>query len=154
MEDLSAKIITRVNELVAGMTFYNRPADANVAVKVIDTFLPAKARDWQEGQDFPFVRVAIYQGEFDVKPSRIRVVITGGISLGDNATVAEGSAEIKRLANALGRIVEKRGFPPYRLVTPVPYQFGDQREGHEGLQPHPYHYVTMKLEFILPGNNR
>lgn len=148
MHGLSDLLIARLQLLTADLLFDHKPTGIQTAPQVIEAFLPPAGRDWEEGQDHPLVRVAIYKGSFDLRPQTTSAVITGGIwTSGD---VVAGTKDIMTLAEALGGIIKPRGYPPFRLVTPVDFYFGDQQSGQEGFQPHPYHYVTLFPTFILP----
>lgn len=148
MYGLTAQLISRIQERTSDLRFDHKPTGEKKAPEIIEAFLPPIAREWQEGQDHPFVRVAIYKGVFDLRPNTLSAVITGGIyTAGD---VVAGTRDITILAEALGGIIKPRGYPPLRLVTPVSFEFGDQQPGHEGFQPHPYHYVSLFPTFILP----
>lgn len=136
---------SRLESLVAGLQYDHKPTGAPRAVQVINPMLE-RVRGHEEGEEHPFVRWAIFEGSFEPRrPQPFKVVVSLGLYTG--GTIDDGNRDIQELTAAVGGIVEDRAFPPSRLVTPVPYTIGDPREGYEGLQPHPYYYASMILEF-------
>lgn len=136
---------TRLEALVAGLQYDHKPSGAPKAVQVINPMLE-RLRGHQEGEEHPFVRWAIFQGAFAPrKPQPFKVVLSLGLYTA--GTIDDGNRAIQALTMAVGKIVDDRAFPPSRLATPVSYTIGDPREGYEGLQPHPYYYASMILEF-------
>ena len=145
MIDLVDQIITRLTELTAGLTYDHKPSGEKRSVQIVDTFLPPRTATWKEGQDYPLIRVAHYKGAYLSQGRDYDVVLMGGIyTAGD---IASGTAAIKELEAAIGKLAQSRLIDQYRLATPIEYQFGDSDRGAEGIQPHPYHYVTFYLKF-------
>jgi hypothetical protein len=144
MIDLVSQIITKITELTAGLTYDHKPTGEKKPVQVIDTFLPPRDSSWQEGGEYPLIRVAHYKGAYLSQNQTFEVVVLAGIyTAGD---IAAGTAAIKELAAAIGKLTQSRLIGNYRLDTPINYQFGDNSRGAEGIQPHPYHYVTFYLQ--------
>lgn len=147
MYGLMPLLVARVETLVADLAYYHKPTGQQIAPQVIETCLPKKDRSWQEGQDFPNVTVTIIEGGFDkMNPQPLKVIIGCGIYT--NGDVSGGTADIMELTAAVGRIVENRSFPPYKLRTPLRFTVGSEQPGFEGSQPHPLHISTIYLEFI------
>lgn len=144
MNDLVTQIIAKIAELTTGLTYDHKPTGEKRAVQIVDTFLPDRTEVWQEGQDYPLVRVAHFKGAYLSHNQNFEVVVLAGIyTAGD---IAAGTAAIKELAAAIGKLAQSRLIGNYRLDTPINYQFGDNSRGAEGIQPHPYHYVTFYLQ--------
>lgn len=151
---------SRLLALVDGLSYDHEPSGAKVAVKVYESMLPDREPGYQVGDDFPFVRWAIYGGGFDhLRPQPFKMVINCGLWTADvlsgddvdsKATIIKGTREIQELVGAIGKIVQHRTFKPFRMNTPVPFMFGDMNEGGEGVQPHPYYYGRLLPEFIVP----
>ncbi|MBU1567437.1 MAG: hypothetical protein KJ630_17660 [Proteobacteria bacterium] len=140
-------LLGRLTALTAELRYLHKPTGEMAAPMVINTCLPDKQMDWQESSDFPHVRAAIYQGAFDgVTPQPHKVVIVCGIYT--PGSVLDGTADITELTTAIGGIVTNRSFPPFVLRTPVEYTIGLTEAGAEGLQPHPYHFSKLYLEFL------
>lgn len=148
--EFSALLTSRLAELTAGLVFEHKPSGTTRPVQVIETMLPPRERNYEEFGEFPLVCWAVHKGNFDARrPAPFSVAITGAIWT--SGTIVDGSRDIVRLATALGNIVKRRSFAPYRLETPVPFQIGDTRAGNEGLQPHPTYWLTMQLNFLMPA---
>lgn len=143
--EFTALLQTRLETLVAGLQYDYKPTGGQKAVQVINPMLE-RVKGHQEGDEHPYVRWAVFSGSFEPRrPQPFRVTVSLGLYTA--GAIDDGNADIQALAMAVGRIVEDRAFPPSRLVTPVPYTIGDPREGYEGLQPHPYYYASMMLDF-------
>ncbi len=146
MNGLVKKVCARVEELTGHLRFY-RPGESGgtlVAPRVIDTFLAPEKRS-VEGEECPVIQVALYKGELNIPRGESGVLIYG--LLYTEGDVQQGTAEIKELAEAVGGIVRKRSFLPFTLNLPVQFSFGDQDQGREAMQPHPYHFFKMYLNF-------
>ncbi len=142
-------LTSRLTDLTKDLLFDYKPDKSQVAPQIVQTMFLKKDRDHIEGQEFPFVRCAIFEGAFDARrPAPFSVIITGGIYTA--GTVVDGTRDITSLAVALGKIVDKRAFPPYKLLTPVPFSIGSTEKGSEGIQSHPYYWLTMQLQFLVP----
>lgn len=147
MNGLIDLLLARLATLTSDLRYHHKPSGERRAPQVIHTCLEKKTSTWQEGDEFPYIRAAIYRGAFDgVVPQPHKVVVICGIYT--PGTIATGTAEIAELTNAVGNIVMNRGFPPYVLKTPVEYVLGSDEAGAEGLQPHPYHFSKFNLEFL------
>ncbi len=148
-EAFTQQLIVRLTDLTKDLRFDHEPTSGEkIAPKIVDTMLEYP-EDWVEGQDYPRIRLALYKGGFEfLKPSPFSVIAVGGIWT--NGSIEDGTNDIKLLTRTLGKIADKRGFPPYKLKTPVSFRIGDPRDGFEGMQPHPHHFVTMQLNFIVP----
>ncbi|KJS00891.1 MAG: hypothetical protein VR65_10820 [Desulfobulbaceae bacterium BRH_c16a] len=151
-EQFSSILTARLAELTGSLRFEHKPSGVARAPQIVETMLPPKSHDHQEGQEFPLVRWAIHNGGFDfMRPAPFGIILHAGIyTSGD---IIAGTRDITTLALALGRIANDRSFPPYRLETPVPFTIGSPEQGSEGLQPHPYYWLTMKLQFIVPSGH-
>lgn len=150
MNDTFTTMFTeRLSELTMGLLFDHMRTNEKISPQIVETMLAEKPDDYQEADEFPYVRWAMHKGELmDREPGRFDVIISGGIwTKGDTA---QGTSDIKLLLTSLSRLLDKRSFKPYRLSNRIPYSIGDPRSGNEGLQPHPYHYLTLKLQFLTP----
>lgn len=153
MNEAFATLLTaRLTELTRDLLFEYKPTGVKSAPQIVETMLASKAHDYVEGQEMPLVRWAIYEGGFDrFHSSPFSIILHAGIyTSGD---IVAGTRDITSLALALGRIVDNRSFPPYRLETPVPFTIGSSEPGSEGLQPHPYYWLTMKLQYTVPSGH-
>lgn len=153
MNEAFANLLTdRLADLTQDLLFDYKPTGEKVSPHIVETMLAPKAAGYQEGQEFPLVRWAIHEGGFDfMRPSPFGIIVHAGIyTAGD---IIAGTRDITALALALGKIVNDRSFPPYRLVTPVSFTIGSPEQGSEGLQPHPYYWATMKLQFTVPSGH-
>jgi hypothetical protein len=143
--NIVTELITRITTLLEGLSFDHKPTGNKTTVQIIDSFLERPGVGWIEGEEFPMVRVAEYSGGFLSRGRESNVVVVGGIWTAGN--IAAGTADIKLLAEALGDLTKVRTLGEYRLTTPIKYYFGETEKGHEGQQPHPYHFVTFFLDF-------
>ena len=151
-EQFATLLTARLTELTGSLLFDYKPTGGKIPPQIIETMLPPKGHGHQEGDEFPLVRWSIYEGGFDkLRSSPFSVIVNGGIYTSED--IVAGTRDITTLAMALGKIVNNRSFPPYRLVTPVPFTIGSPEPGSEGLQPHPYYWVTLKLQFIVPSGH-
>ncbi len=149
-EEFCAAFQNRIEGLLDGLLFHHRPSGALVPVTVYEAMLPAKQPGHKEGEDLPLVRWCIYEGEFAARiAGGFSVVIDAGIYT--PGSIVEGSRDLMRLIWALGGLAAMRGLPPYRLRTPIGFRLGDLSEGNEGIQPHPYYYGRLTLDFIHAG---
>lgn len=146
--EFATLLTSRLTELVEDLSFDYKPDGSTRVPQIINPMLPSRSSDHQDGDYFPFVRWAIYKGIFAKRPEPFSVYVSGGIYTA--GTIDDGNGAILSLAMALGNIVDNKSFPPYRLQSPVGFTVGDTREGNEGLQPHPYYYMSMILEFLKP----
>jgi len=149
IDDLLNQLVTRFTELTADLRFDYKPDPENKrAPQIIKTMLPYPDQDFMDGQDFPRIRLALYGGTAEDlrKPPDFSVLASGAIwTAGD---IEAGSKDIWLLTAAMMNITKNRSFPPFRLRTPCPFRIGDPQPDMEGIQPHPYHFVTMQLAFI------
>lgn len=147
MYGLMGQLLARLTGLTKDLRFYHKPTGEMVAPQIVNTCMPDKTRDWQEDQDFPYVRAALFRGAFDgvsAQPHEA-IVVCGIYSPGD---VVDGTTAINQLTAAVGEIVTNRGFAPFVLAPPVEYRIGLDEAGMEGLQPHPYHFSKLHLKFM------
>ncbi len=139
----------RLASLTADLRYHHKPSGERVAPQIIHTMLPARDYSWQEGGECPFVRFAIYGGVFDFRrPESFKVVVSAGIYT--DGDIATGTMEIMEFSRALSGLADRRSFAPFKLQTPISFEIGDPRSGNEGLQPHPYYYMGMTFNFIMP----
>lgn len=147
--EFSALLQARFESLVASLQFDHKPTGVKRAVQVINPMLE-RIRGHEEGEEHPYLRWAICEGSFEPrKPQPFKVVVSLGLYTA--GSIDDGNADIQSFTTAVGKIVLDRAFPPSRLVTPVPFTIGDPRDGFEGLQPHPYYYAGMILQFTTAG---
>lgn len=147
MNGLIDLLLVRLGELTEDLRYFHKPSGERRPPQIIHTCLEKKTATWKEGEEFPYVRVAVYRGGFDgVIPQPHHVAVVCGIYTPDS--IATGTSEIVELTCAVGNIVTNRSFPPYILKTPVEYVLGSDEPGAEGLQPHPYHFSRFALEFL------
>lgn len=142
---ITNELIARMTSLVSGLAFDYKPTGETKAVQVVDSFLERPTSSWVEGGEFPFVRIAHYSGAYFSGKEEGSLVVVGGIWTKGN--VASGTADIKRLAEALKGLTLIRMLGEYKISTPIKYYFGQTDPGREGVQPHPYHFVTLYLDF-------
>jgi hypothetical protein len=153
MNEAFATLLTgRFTELTKDLRFDYKPTGIKRAPQIIQTFLPPKGHDHEEGMEFPLVRWAVYRGSFSkFHPSTISIIVNAGIWT--SGSIIDGDIDIQALVLALGRIVKNRSFPPYRLEEDTTFHIGSQESGSEGIQPHPYYWGTMKLQFTVPSGH-
>lgn len=141
MIELLTEIQEKLVAILAGQEFSNPAGGVSVPdVKIGD--LNPKRSGSQNDEDFPFVVIRPMGGSKDPREGRCTVQIIGGIWTASD--VLDGFTSIDRMTELLLTITENRGFPPYRLSLPVPWQLGDK----EGEQPHPYYFVAISLSFV------
>ncbi len=150
--ELQNELITRFGALTEELRFNHKPSgDIKKAPVIISSGLePVRPGVWEEADDYPFVRVALYAGAFaeDGMHQPARAVAYAGIWT--PGTMADGYADICTLLEAMGKIVDNPRFPPYLLGRTVPWTIGLQDSGEEGMQRHPFHYGAVFLEFTTP----
>lgn len=141
-------LTARLVELTEGLVFYHKPTEELKAPKIIGTMLAEKQADYKEAEEFPFVRWVVSGGEFArMSTAPFSVMLDAGIYT--NGTVTEGCEAITELVMALGKVVEKPWFSPYKLRSRVRFVLGDPDNNHLGMQPHPYYYGRLYLEFVV-----
>ena len=149
----------RLAELVAPLRCLHQPTGTVVAPQVIDVMLPRATAATETGEEYPFVRWMVTRGVFEVHGRvSFTLVLDAGIYTDD--TVASGNEEITALALALGRIVERPVFTPYRIDGEVRFTIG--HPGGEasvdsespGLQPHPYYHCRLHVPFMMMAPSR
>lgn len=147
----------RLAELVGALRFLHPVSGTAAAPQVIDVMLPRATSATETGDEYPFVRWMVTRGAFDV-PGRVRftLVLDAGICTDD--TVGAGNEDITALALALGRIVERPVFTPYRIDGEVDFTIGDPGGGVDqaspGLQPHPYYHCRLHIPFVMMAPSR
>ena len=87
-----------------------------------------------------------------MRPSPFSVLIQAGIYT--EGSIDDGTRDIMQLTMALGKVVESRSFPPYVLSADAEFTIGDPGDGYEGLQPHPYYYAQIRLNFSAANSSR
>ncbi len=149
MNKAFADLLTaRLIEITQDLRFFHKPSGILKAPQVVGTMLSEKDRSYQEGDEFPLVRWAAHQGVFTFKASAsFAVILDGGIYT--DGDIAAGTADIAALTMALGKITDKPWFQPYKLSNRVPFQLGSPEKNSLGIQPHPYYFTRLNLEFVV-----
>ena len=130
----SAAFTGQLEALLDGLRFVRRSTGVASPIDIYESMVPRMTPDQVEGDDPPFVRWCIYAGEFsDRGLSSFELVVDFGIY-------------------TPGSIVD--GFAPYKLQKPLSFRLGHPDADYEGIQPHPYHYGRLKLEFVYQGDIR
>lgn len=145
-----AQLKAKLAELVADLRYLHKPSGTMIAPQIIDLMLPRPTEQVDEGEEYPFVRWLIYDGEFRRSgPAPFKLMIDAGIYT--DGGVDDGNAAICELCTALGRITINPRFAPYKLGEIVRFAVGspDSESKNPGLQPHPYYHCRLFLEFIV-----
>jgi hypothetical protein len=151
-EAFSTLLTANIEALVADLSFTYKPDGSMKAPQVVETCLPAKEQGYQEGQEVPLVRWIIYKGAFSWRtPSPFNVRIDAGIYT--PGSIVEGTRDIQSLCLALGRLVEKPWYSPYKLANRIPFNIGDPQTHSEGSQAHPYYWASLYLEFKVANGH-
>lgn len=154
-------LTNRLSELTQDLRFYHLPSEEMRAPQIIQTQLPRPTAGQAEGEEFPFVRWIIHEGEFArLRPAPFQVFVDGGIYC-NSPSYADGDTAIFSLCTALGKIVEPQSpnpFKPYKLRSRIPFEMGvpgsavlDSYE--KGKQPHPWYYCRLQLEFVVANGH-
>jgi len=141
MIELLTAIQTKLVAILAGQEFSNPAGGVSVPNVKIGGLYPKRSGEPAD-EDFPWVVVLPMGGSKDPREGRGTVQIVAGIWT--DGDVLEGFTSIDRMTELLLTISEDRGFSPYRLSLPVPWQLGDK----DGQHPHPYYLVTISLSFV------
>lgn len=145
-------LTTRLTELTADLRYLHKPTGEQRAPQVIGTMLPRPSGQVEEGDEYPLIRWVLYEGEFArMSPAPFSLLIDGVIY--NDGSISDGTADITELCRALGRIVEKPWYRPYKLRNRVRFTIGDPDENNPGIQPHPYYYLRMYLEFVVASGH-
>ena len=140
----------RLTELTEDLRYLHRPSGELKAPQIIGVMLDRPTGEVEEAQEYPFVRWVLSDGEFTrLSPAPFSIMLDGGIYT--DGTVDDGNAAACGLCMALGKIVEKPWFRPYKLRNRVRFVMGDPgtESNNHGLQPHPYYYCRLYLEFLV-----
>jgi len=140
----------RLEELVAELRYLHKPTGTTIAPQIIDLMLPRPTEVVAEGDEYPFVRWLVYEGEYHrLKPAPFKLMLDAGIYT--SGSVVDGNSSICELCQALGKITDNPRFAPYRLSGTVRFFIGtpDSELRDPGLQPHPYYHCRLFLEFIV-----
>ena len=140
----------RLESLCESELFLHQPTGSLVKANVVRTQLSDKPGGYQEGSEYPLVRWAVFSGK-QAKQGISQVAVVVEAAIWTPGKVQDGSSDIERLISALLGIVKSRNFGEYRLVTPIDFTIGGQRDDEEGLQPHPYYQGKIYLNFIAGG---
>lgn len=145
-------LTARLTELTQDLRFDHLPTGVQRAPQVIATMLERPTGGEPESEELPFVRWIVHEGEFArLSPAPFTVYVDGGIFT--EGTISDGTIAISALCVALGKIVEKPWFKPYKLRNRVHFEMGDQGNMVDsytrGLQPHPFYYCRLTLEFVV-----
>ena len=142
----------RLTELTGDLRFLHSPSGEMRAPQIVGTELDRPVGKTEEGENCPFVIWAIHGCEFARKsPAPFSVVVDGCIY--NEGTIAEGTTDITSLTLALGKIVEKPWYKPYKLSNQPGLrpraEIGDPEKNSLGRQPQPYFYMRMYLNFVV-----
>lgn len=149
--EFAAALTMRLTELTENLRYTDKPTGEEVAPTIIETQPEAKTREYREGELFPLVRWSVYGGAFvHLAPAPLNVRIDAGIYTAGNEVA--GTRDITELVLTLGGIVkEPWRFKPYQLSNRVPYTIGSPKDEELGMQPHPYYWGSLFLEFQVAG---
>ena len=150
-EIFNATLQERLKSLCENELFVYQPTGSMVKANVVRTQLSCKPGGYQEGSEYPLVRWAIFSGK-QAKQGISQMAVVVEAAIWTPGREQDGSSDIERLISALLGIVRNRNFGEYRLVTPVDFTIGGQRDDEEGLQPHPYYQGKIYLNFIAGGS--
>jgi len=151
-ETFVSNLTARLIELTQHLRFYNKPTGTEIAPQIIGTMLEKKTESCQEAQEYPLVRWVIHQGEFArMSPTPFSVMLDAGIYT--DGIIKDGCTDINILVMALGKIVEKPWFKPYKLRNRVSFVLGSPDENSLGIQPHPYYFGRLYLQFVVASGH-
>ena len=149
----SAAFTGQLEALLDGLRFVRRSTGVASPIDIYESMVPRMTPDQVEGDDPPFVRWCIYAGEFsDRGLSSFELVVDFGIYT--PGSIVDGSRELLTLTRRLSGLAGMSGFAPYKLQKPLSFRLGHPDADYEGVQPHPYHYGRLKLEFVYQGDIR
>jgi hypothetical protein len=153
-QDFIDSFNARLADCIAGLEYDYKPTPGEKkAPQIVTPMFPPREGAHTEGETYPFVHWAIYKGAFrHMRSSPFSVYVSAGIYTA--GTMADGSRDILELTLALGRIVERRSFPPYVLSAEAEFIVGDQDNGYEGAQPHPYYTSRILLNFSAAKSSK
>ncbi len=141
-------LTSRLQALTADLRYLHKPSGDLIAPVIVETMLPPKESGYEEGQDIPLVRWLITGGEFaGLSPAPFAVRIDAGIYTAGSIT--DGTRDITELTMALGKIVRKPWYKPFKLTDRISFLLGDQDREAPGIQPHPYYWVSLYLQFVV-----
>ena len=140
----------RLESLCESELFSHQPTGSLVKSNVVRTQLSDKPGGYQEGSEYPLVRWAVFSGK-QAKQGISQMAVVVEAAIWTPGKEQDGSNDIERLISSLLGIVKNRNFGEYRLVTPIDFTVGGQRDDEEGLQPHPYYQGKIYLNFIAGG---
>lgn len=149
-DEFYALLESRLTELVADLRYTHKPSGGLIAPQIISVCLPRPTAQVTEADEVPFVRWLVYEGEFAHRsPAPFTVLIDCCIYT--DGSVADGNADISQLCMALGKIVLKPWFSPYKLRNRVRFILGDPETStvFHGVQSHPYYACRLYLEFVV-----
>lgn len=141
----------RIAQLVQDLRYTHLPTGTMVAPQIIDLMLPRPTAPVDEGEEYPFVRWMVFQGEFIPDGlASFTLALDGGIYAED---VAAGNSGISALCLALGQFVHAQAFTPYSLNGPIRFTIGnpDAEERNPGVQSHPYYHCRLLMDFSMTG---
>lgn len=145
-------LTARLTELTADLRFLHKPSGELKAPQIIDTMLQRARGVTEEAQEFPFVRWVVYAGEYArMSPAPFSVMLDGGIYT--DGSISDGIIDISTLSMALGKIVEKPWYKPYKLRNRVRFTMGSPDENSLGIQPHPYYFTRLYLDFVVASGH-
>lgn len=152
-EQFFAALKARLVELTQDLRYLHKPTGGMIAPQIIDIMLDRPTSQTEEGEDYPYVRWLVYDGEFAHRtPAPFSVMLDGAIYT--DGSIAAGNLAVSELCRALGRIVERPWFAPYKLRNRVRFVLGnpETNTNNHGLQPHPYYFCRLYLEFVVANN--
>jgi hypothetical protein len=139
-----------LTELTAGLSYYHLPSDSARAPQIINTILLRPTGQIAEGDEYPLVRFRLVDGEFArMTAAPFTVLIDCGVRT--SGSISDGLRDIAELTMAIGGIVKRPWFSPYKLRNRVRFELGDPGTdyGSKGIQPHPYYFSRLYLEFTV-----
>lgn len=137
-----------LEELVSGLAYHHKPTGELRPPQIIDTMLERPSGPVVADDEYPLVRWLITDGGFARKSAAPFTVIVDNW-LYTPGSIDDGLRNIAALTMALGKVVNRPWFSPYKLRNLVRFEMGSREQNSIGIQPHPYYTSRLFLEFTV-----
>lgn len=136
--------------VLTGYEAYNQQTGQPGPVNVYECTYPPPQPGYTEGEAWPYVRWAIYAGEFrNTAASKFSIAIEAGIYT--PGSQSDGNREILQLLHRLSAIAHIQPVEGYRIGE-VTFAVGAQDPFREGAQNHPYYCARILCDCIYSGH--
>lgn len=137
-------------EILDGLEFAHPQTGLPGPVNVYECTYPPPQPGYTEGEAWPYVRWAIYAGEFrNRQASQFSIAVEAGIYT--PGSQSDGNRAILQLLHRLSAIAHTQPANGYR-ISEARFSIGVQEPYREGAQNHPYYCARILCDCLYSGH--